>query len=154
MDPAHLPSPLAGCKPSAESIKTFKLSIHDSDDSTSGESFRCASIPSYCQWRHPSGDSTALNVLASCCGFNYRHLFKPFVDSHVRHSSSTVPVALINPLPTSRSRSMRCVLDQLEATPLLEGAVSGYVSVDQPMQSSSHLVVTPRKGVGSLIFPH
>jgi hypothetical protein len=28
------------------------------------------------------------------------------------------------------------------ATPLLEGAVSGYITVDQPMQWSSHQVVT------------
>jgi hypothetical protein len=47
---------------------------------------------------------------------------------------------------------MRCARDQLRATPLLEGAVSGYISVDQPMQSSSHQDVTPREGGGSLIF--
>ena len=79
MDLVRLPSPLAFCKPSAESIKTFKLSIHGSDDSTSGTRFVVLLSPAIA-----NGD---LRLGISRHSTSLHHAVAPIVGTFSTHSS-------------------------------------------------------------------
>jgi hypothetical protein len=110
----------------------------------------CASSPAIA-----AGDLRLLRsrhstFVASYRSFNFRHLSSILMrDIH--------PTLLIDPfLSVSPTPCVVLAGGQLlfRATPLLEGAVSGYITVDQPMQWSSHQAVTPGKGRRLSEFPH